>query len=332
VFGQARYSLTDTLSVTLGGRFTDETKEIVSNQFLDARPAGVSPFAVVALGVPAFLEGVQTVLPIVTDLPGEASFDRFSPRIGLEWQPSDDLLIFASYAEGFRSGGFNGRLILPQPEVPTYEPDTNDAYELGFKSDLLDGMVRFNATAFYSKYEGIQQTIADPTVQFRVANAGNAVLYGAEVELAVQPTEAFRLDLGIGYTHSEFEDVPLTVGPIDGNALPFSPEWTVSVGAQYEADLGSLGTLTPRIDYRYQTEVFFTAFNLPLENQDAYELLSARLTWRAPNERFSIAVFGENITDEEYFTFGQNALLTQGVAYAYLGRPAEYGVTLSLEY
>lgn len=332
VFGQLRYNLTETLSATIGGRFTDETKSIISTHSFDFRPAGVSPFASFAFGVPSTLIGARIVQPIVTNLPGEASFDRFTPRLGVEWRPNDDLLIFASYAQGFRSGGFNGRIIAPQATVPTYEPDTNDAYEIGFKSDLFGGRARLNATVFHSTYEGIQQTITDPAVQFRVANAGDASLTGAELELSLLPTDAFRLDLGLGYTKSEFENVPAAVGPINGNALPFSPEWTVSLGAQYEIDLGADGTLTPRVDYRYQTDVFFTAFNLPFEQQDAYGLLSARLTWRPADDRFLLAVFGENLTDEEYYTFGQNALGNQGVAYSYIGRPREVGVTLSYEF
>ncbi|MGL6044678.1 MAG: TonB-dependent receptor, partial [Sandaracinobacteroides sp.] len=323
VFGQARYNFTDAFSVTLGGRYTWEDKDIISNQFFDFRPAGFSPAPGVV--VPGF------VAPIVTNLASSLSFSKFTPKVGLEWRANDDILIFASYAKGFRSGGFNGRLIAPQAFVPTYDPDTNDTYEVGIKSDLIDRTLRMNITGFYSRYQDIQQTISDPAVQFRVANAGGAVLYGFEAELTAAPTPGLRFNLGIGYTSSEFEDVPAGVGPINGNRLPFSPEFTVSISGEYAID-SSVGTFTPRVDYRFQSRTFFTAFNLPLEQQAPYGLLAARLTFVDTSERFTLAVYGDNLTDEEFFTFGQNALQAQGVAYNYIGRPREFGVTLGVRF
>lgn len=322
VFGQARLKLGERFSLTAGGRYTSERKNIVSNQAFDFRPAGLE----VAPGVviPGFLS------PIASNLPGRLKFNKFTPKLGAEYKASDDVLLFASYAKGFRSGGFNGRLIVPATSVPTYQPDTNDAYEIGFKADTPDRRLRFNATAFYQKYKGIQQTISVPVTQFQVANAGNADLYGFEAELTAAPTPALRLNASLGYSNSEFVDVPPEAeqsGTINGNSLPFSPRWTASIGGEYRIDIGERFKAIPRVDYRYQSRTYFTALNLPLEQQGGYGLLSARLTLADAGDRYSIAVYGENLTDKEYYTFGQNALGAQGVAYNYLGRPREYGVT-----
>lgn len=327
VFGQARFELVDSLSVTLGGRYTWDKKDIISNQVFDFRPAG-TPFNPTPGAPPP---GLQIVAPIVTDLADSVDFEKFTPKVGVEYQPNSDLLIFASYSKGFRAGGFNGRLIVPQASVPSYAPDTNDTYEIGFKSDWLDRSVRINGTLFYSKYKDIQQTIVDPVVQFRVANAGDATLKGFELELTAVPTDGLRFDAAVGYTASRFKNVPATVGPINGNRLPFSPEWTVSAGVEYAIDLGG-GTLTPRVDYRLQSDVFFTAFNLPFEEQGDYGILNARLSWTDANERFNVAIYGQNLSDTEYYTFGQDALTTQGVAYNYLGRPREFGVTVGYRF
>lgn len=323
IFGQARYNFTPAFSITLGGRYTWEDKDIVSNQFFDFRPAGFSPQPGVV--VPGF------VAPIVSNLPSSLSFRKFTPKVGLEYKASDDVLLFASYAKGFRSGGFNGRLIAPQSFVPTYAPDTNDSFEVGIKSELIDRKLRVNITGFYSKYKGIQQTISDPAVQFRVANAGDAELYGFEAEVTATPVAGLRLNAGIGYTSSKFVNVPASVGPINGNRLPFNPEWTVAVSGEYAFDTG-FGSLTPRLDYRFQSRTFFTAFNLPFEQQAPYGLLAARLTFVDKRDRFSLAVYGDNLTDERYYTFGQNALQAQGVAYNYIGRPREFGVTLGVKF
>lgn len=323
IFGQASWAFTDQLALTLGGRYTWDDKSIVSNHVFDFRPAGFQ--AAPGVVVPGF------VAPIVTDLRDQASFKKFTPKVGLEYKPSDALLIFASYAKGFRSGGFNGRLIAPQTSVPVYAPDTNDSFELGFKSDFSRSL-RLNVTAFYSKYKGIQQTISDPVVQFRVANAGQARLYGFEAELTAVPVQGLNLNAAVGYTNSAFQKVPVEVGPINGNRLPFSPEWTVALGAAYEIALQNEVTVTPRVDFRYQSRTFFSPFNLEFEQQAGYGLLSARVTVAGLAKGVTLSVYGENLTDKEYYTFGQNALTAQGVAYSYLGRPREYGVTASFAF
>ena len=328
VFGQARYKLADAFSITLGGRYTWENKSIVSNQFFDFRPAGTAFNPTPGAPPP----GLRIVAPIVTNLADSVKFQKFTPKVGVEFKPSETVLVFASYAKGFRSGGFNGRLIAPQTRVPSYAPDTNDSYEVGIKADALNRALRVNVTGFYSKYKGIQQTISDPAVQFRVANAGDAELYGFEAEITAVPTTGLRFNAGVGYTRSKFENVPAAVGPINGNRLPFSPEWTIATGLEYEIAAGSF-TITPRVDYRYQSAVFFSPFNLALEKQPGYGLLSARLTLASADKgRYSLAVYGDNLTQERYFTFGQDALGAQGVAYSYLGRPREFGVTAGVKF
>jgi iron complex outermembrane recepter protein len=332
IFGQGRVKLTDTFSVTLGGRYTWDEKDIVSNQFFDFRQDAVGPGAVFGFGFPPALLGQRIVVPIVSNLPDSASFERFTPKVGVEYNNQNGLLLFASYSKGFRAGGFNGRLIRPQTSVPSYAPDTNDAYEAGFKSELFGNRVRLNGTVFYQKYKGIQQTIADPAIQFRVANAGDARLYGFELELNAAPIEGLRIDAALGYTNSEFQDVPVTVGPINGNRLPFAPKWTGSVSVDYAIPLGTGGTLTPHVDWRVQSRTFFSPFNLPFEQQGPLGLWNGRLTWQDSSKRFSLSVYGLNLTDEEYYTFGQNALGAQGVAYSYLGRPREFGVTAGVSF
>lgn len=336
-FGQARFNLTEKFSVTVGGRYTSEDKSIVSNQAFDFRPAGFSPAP--GIVVPGFLA------PIVTDLADQVAFQRFTPKAGIEWKPAPRTLVFASYAQGFRSGGFNGRLIVTPPppqRIPSYRPDKTDAVELGLKTDLFDRRLRANLTVFYTKYTDIQQTISVPVIQFAVANAGEAELYGFEAELTAVPVERLRLNASVGYSHSEFQrgagDPSPANSPVDirtgiayGNALPFSPQWTAAIGAEYGVDLG-FGTVTPRVDWRYQSRTHFTAFNLPLETEDGYGLWQARITLTDRSDRFSLAVFGDNLTDAKYYTFGQDALGAQGVAYSYIGRPREFGVTLGAKF
>ncbi len=315
-FGQVRYNVTNTVSLTAGGRYTFEEKDIIANHYFDF---------------------VNFTVPIVTDLVDSADFEKFTPKLGVEYKPNTDLLVFASYAQGFRSGGFNGRIISSAAQtvdnsVPSYDPDTNDTYELGFKSDLIDSRLRLNGTLFYSAYKDIQQSISDAVVGFRIANAGDADLYGFEIEATAVPIEPLRLSASVGYTNSEFKNVPSTVGDNNGNVLPFSPEWTLAFAADYRFALGALGSITPHIDYRWQSDQYFTAANSPLELQEGYGLLGTRVSWADANDKFTVSVFGLNITDEEYYTFGQDTLANQGVATAYLGKPSEWGVSAGVKF
>ena len=339
-FGQARYHFTDKLSFTAGGRYTNEDKSDISNQAFDFRPAGFSPAPGVV--VPGFLA------PIVTNLPGTLHFERFTPKLGLEFQANHHILLFADYSEGFRSGGFNGRLIAPQPPtliaphgmIPTYRPDTTQSGEIGVKSDLFDRKLRLNLTGFYTKYKAIQQTISVPVIQFEVANAGEAEIYGLEAEATAVPIDGLRINFAAGYAPSKFQNVPANVGPINGNKLPFAPEVTISAGIEYGMVAGPV-KITPRVDYRYKSRTYFTAFNNNFgpgtddglgEQQKPLGLLQARLTIADKDDRYSLAVYGDNLTDEKYYTFGQNALGAQGVSYSYLGRPREFGVTAGFRF
>ncbi|MEM1103230.1 MAG: TonB-dependent receptor [Pseudomonadota bacterium] len=303
-FGQFSFDLTDRLSLTGGLRYTYEEKDFDTTQtppFPFAQPFSVS---------------------------ASADFDDISPRAGIEYQAAEDVLVYFSYSQGFRSGGFNGRLLTPAG-LDTYEPDINNTYEIGAKTELFDRRLRLNAAAFYTKYKDIQQSVTDPEVFFRITNAAEAEIKGFEIEATAAPTDNLLFDLGVGFTDSEFTEVDpgLAVsGVFEGNELAFAPNWTVNAGGQYTVPLGEIGNLRMRADYFYISEHFFAPVNSPLERQGGYGLLNLQVTWDSPDDRYSISAFGTNVTDEEYFVFGQDATVTQGVAYVHVGDPAEWGL------
>lgn len=316
VFGQATLSVTDRLSVTAGIRYTEEEKEFDTRQ----KPANALP--------PTFAP------PMFFTASDQATFDDLSPRFGVQYEASDDVLLYASYARGFRSGGFNGRLLNPDALV-TFESDVNNTYEAGFKSELFSDTLRLNAAAFLTQYEDIQQSISDPELFFRIANASEAEIRGFEVESTWAPSESLSFDLGLGYADSEITDIADGVnidGVEEGNVLAFAPEWTVNSGAQYTFFTPNSGDFTIRADYFYMSEHFFSPKNTERERQEGYGLLNLRGTWTAPGGGYSVAVFGMNVLDEEYSTFGQDAFNAQGVAYLHVGQPAEWGATVTFNF
>ena len=338
LFGEVDFDLTDRLTLTLGGRYTDESKDIVANQRLDftfLQTVGApAPFAPPTVPFPSFEPAFYT-LPTLNGVEQGLDFEEFNPKIGVSFQATDDLFLYANYAEGFRSGGFNGRVFVPTDTIPTFDADTNESYEAGFKSDLLDRRLRLNGSAFFTKYQDIQQTVTDPVLQFFVANAAEAELYGFELEVTAVPIENALINVAIGVTESEFTEVDPALIPARvnvGNELAFTPNFSSAIGASYDFDLGPNGSLLARADYNYMGDHFFSPANQPLEFQDGYGLLNLTLVYSPQSEAYEVSVFGTNVTDEEYNTFGQDARFNQGVAFVYPARPAEWGASISVDF
>jgi iron complex outermembrane recepter protein len=315
LFGQASWTLNDRTSVTTGLRYTYEKKEI---DYFQQRLA-----ASAALGVPVF-----SVAPTTAD----ENWDNLSPRLGIEFKPSTDQLLYASYARGFKSGTFNGRSTSTQGVAPV-NPETVDQIELGWKSELANRRVRLNAALFYSDYQDIQlqSVVQDPQLGLLInlINAGKGEVYGAEFELTARPTAQFDLGFTAGYTKSEVSDIDaataLATGVQNGNVLKKSPELNFSASAQYTVPLPS-GSLKLRADYSWVDDQFHDAANNEITREDSYGLLNARIAYLTASEAFEIAAYGNNVTDEVYFN---TLFLTGGGnANAYPARGRDYGVTL----
>ncbi len=320
VYGEANYDVTPNLSITLGGRYSYDKKQL----------RAVQNFNFTAFGGPILIFAPNPAVPGATGLASD-NWGAFTPRIGINYKASTDTLLYGTYSRGFRSGGFNGRLAAPGP-IRSFNPDKNDTFEFGVKTDVLDRTARINLAVFYSQYKDIQLRITDPVVQFYVANAAKADLYGAELEFTARPSDNFQFDMNVGYTHSEFKEVSPALAParvFKGNQLGETPEWTVAVGAQYELPLADGSAFMFRTDYNWRSERFFQPANESLDLQKAYGLLNARISWTNASEKFKLAIFGTNLGKVKYFSYGEDARFNQGVAYAVIGRPREFGATLS---
>jgi len=199
------------------------------------------------------------------------TWKKFTPKIGVDYRPGSDLMVYASWSRGYRSGGFNGRGLTPYSSALPYDPETVDAYEVGFKSEFLDRRASFNVAAFYSDYSDIQQTstVSVPGValpQTVVINAAAAKIKGLEADLTLRLVEGLTLRGSMGYTNSKFkgflvaQPVTTTTGAItrtfdfSGVDMIYAPKITASVNAEYAAPLNMGrfdGTLKFNVGYRY---------------------------------------------------------------------------------
>lgn len=331
LFAHLVWDFTDELSAVLGLRYTDEEKTQNYRFFLDNR-ANVFNFA----GIPPipYLPTLNPDNPFLT-IPTTYTEDwtETTPKVGLDWRVSDTTLLYVSYAEGFRSGGFNGR---PTPNhqgqfaaVQPYNPEFNDTYELGWKMQSADNRIRLNGALFFSEYQDIQLLVLGESGFFETANAAEAEIKGFELELLAAPVDGLLINAGLGYLDTEYTKLdPGTIasGILPENALPNSPEFTFNAGIQYRFGLAGGSGLVLRGDYSWRDDVYFNATNLPGEFQESYGLLNLRASWLSADDTWEVAAYGLNVGDEEYFTNGQDVTGPLGVSFANVGTPREVGL------
>lgn len=333
LYGHTTWRFTDRWSASLGLRWTEEEKEQHYDFFIDntrgvANFAGLPPIVIPTLSPDNPFVGIPTTY--------KKDWSRFTPAASVEFQATDEMLTYLSYSEGFKSGGFNGR---PNPnatgqfaEVQAFNPELLKTYELGMKSQFYDDKVRLNLAAFYSEYEDIQLLVFNPSSGFFDTANGSAEIRGAELELLAKPVRGLELQLTGGYTDSEYTNVPPLSGIPPNAQLPVTPEFTFSAGTQYTWYLEGEGAISLRADYAWRDDLYYGATNYPGEFQSAYGLLNLRAAWTSTDGRLEVAAWGKNVTDERYFSNGQDVTGPLGVAFNGVGAPSEYGLEVAYRF
>ncbi len=318
-FGQATWRVTDRFSVTLGGRFTTETKDFRSQ----------------AISLITNLPTVTDPLTGSTTIVREARFDSFTPKAGLEYRATQDVLVYASFSSGFKSGTFNGRGSAGAG-FTTAEPEESDAYEVGIKSDLFDNRLRLNLAAFRTDYRNLQTTVSatdsSGNIFTALLNAATARSRGFEVEATARP--AANTDVGFTYSYNDAVILSATAGAqaqglLAGNRLGKTPEHRVSAFVEQHVPLRS-GEISARVDWSFQSDMFHLPTNQAQVREPAYHVVNARLGWR-PTERVSVTAFVQNLLDERY-AVQRSFVGSLGFATANFARPREAGLTLRFDY
>lgn len=325
IFGQADFDLTDTLRATIGGRYNFERKHFTAAAQLEDD----------------FIDGLAIpggVLPLYA-FDNRASFENVSFKLGLDYDLSDDIMAYASVSTGFKSGGFNGGFLSFDPaeaeqQAQPFNEETLTAYEIGLKSMLFDGRMRFNTAAFYYDYQGLQlytlvNTGAIPLVL--LDNAANATIYGAEFEMIARPSDRLEITLNLGLLNTEVTDFVSAGTDYTSNQLALSPEVTFSGVANYEIPLTPGLALAIQPSFSYRSSQFFSADNNPLLQQDGYWLLDGRVALISEDGHWEAALFGRNLTDEEYINYAVD-LSDFGFIQQFRGEPRIFGAELRLRY
>jgi iron complex outermembrane receptor protein len=330
VFAHVAFRPFDPLTITGGIRYTEEHKDYTYSR--------------------RQLNGAVAPPPLgpLDGLTGVFDGDRVDYRINAQYEVTNDISVYAQFSTGFKGGGVNPRPFFPQ-QVLGFGPEVLETYELGLKTDPFDRMARVNLAAFYSDYKGIQLTLSNCTAQagpgFGIPcalpfNAGDAKVKGFEFETSIRPVDGLLIDGALSYIDFEYKDIDPNAGgpnringPQFGDYPIYTPEWKWAIGVQYEFELGTAGSLTPRIDAAYQSEIFTNAANRPTNRIAPYTLANARLTWANVDKDLEVSAEVTNLFDKYYLlTVFDLTLAGAGFSSGQPGRPREWAITVKKKF
>lgn len=322
-FGQVNYDFADSTSVTVGLRYTTETKDYAAS------------------GRVVLANGVAINNPLVGD---RLKANKLTWRFALDHHFSDDVLGYLSYNRGFKSGGFNPQTFtLP---LQPFSPEVLDSFEAGLKADLLDRRLRFNGAGFYYDYKNIQINAFQGGIS-TIYNAASAKIYGLDFDLTAAPTDSLTLTAGLSVLHARFGEFPGAVisiprtpngttilggntigtGNAKGNRLPLTPDWTLNLGADYQVVL-PVGKVGLNLSYFHSD-----GWRAEPDNrigQGAYDLFNASVIWFIDeSENLSFKLWGKNLGNEAYAVQMNAQPQSDGVA---IGPARSFGATFGIRF
>ncbi|NOX50198.1 MAG: TonB-dependent receptor [Gammaproteobacteria bacterium] len=306
------YDITDRWSINAGIRYSDEEKDYTLEHLRVNSGVPIVPFTVIS-----------------------DDWNAFSPKLGVDFQVTDQVMTYASVSRGFKSGGFNGRPTVAA-EVDAFDPEFVTTYEVGAKSELFDRRLRLNGSVFFNDYTDIQigSVSADATgnLVLIVDNAAEAEVWGVELEFVAQVNERLSFSGGIGYLDAQYKDVGNATNITESSEFVKSPDVTASLSMEYAHPLSDWGTLAWRIDGSYSAEVFQDVQNTASISQDALTLVSARIVFESASQGWEASLFATNLTDEEFIVNGLQALASFGTAEAVYGAPRQWGASVKVSF
>ncbi len=313
VFGQGTWAFTDDVNLTVGARYTYEKKEA------DIRGAGFDPTG-------GFLAAPY-------DISASKSWNAFTPKVTVDWRPSDEVMLYFSVADGFKSGGFNGTAPDGIAASTPFDQEEARQFELGLKSELFDRRLRANLTAFHIDYDDLQVFQLVDGARLIVDNAADARSRGIELEMLAQLSSALTLSGHYAYLDTEYKDFINEAGlDFSGNTLTRAPKHSYNIGATYRADLDARLGLTLHAEYSYRSRVFYDPSNFALVGDSGRGLLDARAVLSLRDHNVDISLWGRNLTDKVHVTQaidGRGPFNLSQNAAGVIAEPRMYGLTVT---
>lgn len=341
VYADGTYKILENTRLTLGLRYTDDTKGLSGVQM----PLAGKPNSVAALPPTAVLHPGDPYAGNPAGIPTSISFPKTTFRAVLAQDLAKDVNAYLSFNRGFKSGEYNPGVFNNPPS----KPETLDSIELGLKSQFFERRVRLNASVFNYDYKDMQLRSTAPPAPpggFLQLNAANASVKGVDLDFSYRATSSLTLNGGFEYLDAKFETFtggtcfkPRTIaGPVlggvtasacdlSGYAMPNAPKFSSSLGFKYSVDTAG-GPLVLTANDQYRSDYPFVADG-SLQNK-AYHVVNASATWTPPNDHFDIQLYAKNLTNSYYATGATGGVVGSNVMYP--GAPRTVGITLSYHY
>jgi len=347
-FGQVEVPLGETLTAVGGLRYTENSRDAL---YRNATPFGAGPPDPQLFGIePARRDFAN--LRFKTIFPLSSREDKITWLAGLNYKPNNDTLIFAKASTGFKGGGFDS--------VGDYKPESNTAYELGWKQTFGDqSQHQFNLGGFYYDYKDLQVSVLlDTAVGGQTFNAGKAKIWGIEASADFSLSDNDRFHASVNYLNAEYKELfaqfnvfdttsalngigdldPVTPGVqqpnFAGNRPPFSPEWVITAGYDHTFNLGSAGTVRASANTTFKSSYFTDFYNYRDGQQKAFTQTDVSLEYKPENGRFSLTAFAKNLENMRPLTYGSfvSAGPFDDVFNWQFGTPGTYGVRLAVDF
>ncbi|SCW41044.1 TonB-dependent Receptor Plug Domain [Sphingobium faniae] len=360
-YAQVEYKLTPKLSVVLGGRYSYEKKYGVRGQNAVFSATGLSRDM-------DFSDHIFSANNAIVFGPGKKAWDSFSPRVGVNYHASKDVMLFGFWQRAFKSGGFNANSSDRVAFVTPFGQERVDNFEVGIKSDWFDRRLRFNVNAFYSKFDGLQRSLVMPTasspngVTTVTQNVADMESYGIEAEISARPMRQLTLFANIGWNHASYtsycadlDGAEATQTPVNGRAVcgpvttvtsggtdrylvptDFSdlrpmraPRWDITLGVVKDFTVGA-GTVSFNGSMNYRSSLYTQLLNVPYSYRPSMVLLDSSVKWAPDNGRYEVTLWGKNLTNRiEMLNYLPVSTL---FADYHATNPRTYGVTLGVKF
>ena len=316
IFAEATFNLNDQWAFTLGGRQTEEKKTVNNTQYFVApgggpRNVGGNNYP----GVPGNLVPLWGNAQILANgTPTKLDFSEFTPKFAVQYRANDDLLAYASYTEGFKSGGWNAR-VTDVRDFVDFQPETVKSIELGLKSEWMDDRLRANLTYFQADYDDFIITALNDAGRFVTVNAAEVKIDGFEVELAFVAADGLDFFASLGQMDNEYKKLSGADFP-KSNQVKRTPEMSYQLGFNWDVAVPGLGgSILTTGSFSHQDEYYNGLKNAAVELAPAIDLFDLSVGFRPDSGRWALTASCKNCSNEEYFhstlNFGTLGFATQ---------------------
>ena len=333
IFAHSFIDLSDRLRLQVGGRYSKEETEMKVDVTHFISLDGVSRY---------FGDDRLADFGIDFTAQGKDDWTDWSAKVGLDYQISENTLAYGHISRGFKSGGFVGRITIPE-DIGPYDPEIVETIELGMKTDLMDNKLRLNVNIFKNDYQDLQLALIYFTKNSlgfdvngnSILNAADATTQGIEVEFFAAPSPNLRVNGSVTFLEAEYDDFPYTnadgsVTNLSGYRLQNAPEITANFGFDYSWRTGN-GEMMLSAIYKYNDEKFNTSLlNTPRSTIQETDLIDANLMWTPDSDDWSVNFWVKNIADERYIS---SVFEAPGVlAIVNFLPPREYGISFDFNW